>query len=62
MTLALPYDKGGVVDTLYREAKVEKVEYAETIEVTAVLTPRLLGQLRQWIYPPVPEHKEDWEE
>ena len=51
-----------MVDTLYREAKVEKVEYAETIEVTAVLTPRLLGQLRQWIYPPVPEHKEDWEE
>ena len=60
--LHLPYDQGGVVDTLYREAKVEKVEYAETIEVTAVLTPRLLGQLRQWIYPPVPEHKEDWEE
>ena len=41
---------------------LEKVEYAETIEVTAVLTPRLLGQLRQWIFPPMPEHKEDWEE
>ena len=28
--LAIPYDQGGVVDMLYREAKVEKVEYGET--------------------------------
>ena len=60
--LHLPYDQGGVVDTLYREAKVEKVEYADTIQVTAVLTPRLLGQLRPFVYPPLPEHKEDWEQ
>ena len=50
------------MDTLYREAKVERVEYADTIEVTAVLTPRLLGQLRRWVYPPLPDRKEDWEE
>ena len=60
--LRLPYDQGGWVDTLYREAKVERVEYADTIEVTAVLTPRLLGQLRRWVYPPLPDRKEDWEE
>lgn len=48
--LHLPYDQGGLLDILYREAKVEKVEYAETIQVTAVLTPRLWGQLRQWIW------------
>ena len=41
---------------------MEKVEYADTIQVTAVLTPRLLGQLRPYVYPPLPEHKEDWEE
>ena len=49
VTLHLPYDKGGVLDMLYREAKVEKVEYSETIDVTAVCTPRTLGQVREWI-------------
>ena len=62
VTLHLPYDKAGLLDGLYREAKVERVEYADTIEVTAVLTPRLLGQLRRWVYPPLPDRKEDWEE
>ncbi len=61
VVLHLPYEQGGVLDTLYREAKVEQVEYAETIEVTAVLTPKLLGQLRGWVFPPLPEEKEDWE-
>ena len=28
VTLHLPYDKGGLLDLLYREAKVESVEYA----------------------------------
>ena len=60
--LRIPYDQGGVVDALYREAKVEQVEYGEEISVKAVLTPRLLGQLRKWIYPPIPEQKEDWEQ
>ncbi|MEG2096995.1 MAG: GTPase HflX, partial [Pseudoflavonifractor sp.] len=43
--LHLPYDKGGVLDMLYREAKVERVEYGETIEVTAICTPKVLGQV-----------------
>lgn len=59
--LRIPYDKGGLVDQLYREAKVETVEYADTIQVTALCTPRVLGQVRQYVYPPLPERKEDWE-
>ena len=47
--LRLPYDKGGVLDALYREAKVEKVDYGETIEVIAVCTPRTLGRIGEYI-------------
>ena len=49
VVLHLPYDKGGVLDALYREAKVESVEYKDTIEVTAICTPRLLGQLEPYL-------------
>ncbi|WP_298029830.1 GTPase HflX [uncultured Dysosmobacter sp.] len=49
VTLRLPYDKGGLLDTLYREAKVENVEYGETIQVTAVCGPRTLGQVGAFI-------------
>ena len=34
---------------LYREAKVESVEYSETIDVTAVCGPRTLGQVQPFI-------------
>ena len=49
VTLSLPYDKGWLLDTLYKEAKVESVEYGETILVTAVCTPKLLGQLSAYL-------------
>ena len=49
VVLRIPYDKGGVVDTLYREARVENVEYGETIVVTAVCGPRTLGRLEPFI-------------
>ena len=49
VTLHLPYDKGGLLDALYREAKVEQVDYSDTIDVTAVCTPKTLGQVSQWI-------------
>ena len=45
VVLHIPYDKGGLLDMLYREAKVESVEYSETIDVTAVCGPRTLGQV-----------------
>ncbi len=49
VTLSIPYDQGGVLDRLYREAKVEAVEYGEAILVTAVCTPKTLGQLREYV-------------
>lgn len=61
VTLRIPYDKGGILDQLYREAKVESVEYSDTIEVVAHCTPKVLGQVRAYAYPPIPEKKEDWE-
>ena len=45
VTIHLPYDKGGLLDRLYQEAKVEQVEYGETIDVAAVCTPKVIGQL-----------------
>jgi len=49
VTFALPYDKGGLVDELYRVAKVEKVEYGASIKVAAVCPPRVLGRMREYI-------------
>ena len=61
--LRLPYDKGGLLDTLYREAKVEDVAYEPgDIAVTAVLTPVLLGRLREYITEGWTPPKEPWEE
>lgn len=49
VALRLPYDKGGVLDALYREARVEKVDYGEAIEVVAVCTPKTLGRVGEYI-------------
>ena len=62
VVLHLPYDQGGQLDLLYRDAKVEKVEYGETIEVTAVLTPILLGRMKDYIVEGWTPPKEFWEE
>ena len=61
VTIHLPYDKGGLLDRLYQEAKVEQVEYGETIDVAAVCTPKLIGQLGPLVEGWKP-HKEPWEE
>ena len=60
VTLHLPYDKAGALDALYREARVESVEYGATVDVVAVCTPRIIGQLHQFIEGWT-ELKEDWE-
>ena len=52
VVLRLPYDKGGVLDALYREAKVEQVDYGEAIEVIAVCTPKTLGRVGEYIVEP----------
>ena len=60
VVIHLPYDKTGLLDGLYREAKVENVAYGETVDVTAVCTPRVMGQIKDYIEGWV-EPKEDWE-
>ncbi len=60
-TIHLPYDQGGLLDTLYRESKVEKVDYTETIDVVAVCTPKTIGRLGPLVEGWKP-HKEDWED
>jgi len=49
VTLHLPYQEGGALERLYQEAKVEKVDYGETIDVVAVCTPRTIGQLKAYV-------------
>ena len=61
VTIHLPYDKGGMLDKLYQEAKVEKVEYSATIDVVAVCVPKVIGQLGQFVEGWVPP-KEPWED
>ena len=61
VTIHLPYDKGGILERLYQEAKVEQVEYAETIDVVAVCTPKTIGQLGPLVEGWQP-HKEPWED
>lgn len=61
VTIHLPYDKGGLLDKLYQEAKVESVEYGQTIDVVAVCTPKVVGQLGPLVEGWQP-HKEPWED
>ena len=62
VTIHLPYDKGGMLERLYKEAKVEQVEYSETIDVVAVCTPKLIGQLGQMVEGWQERQKEPWED
>ena len=62
MKLSIPYDKGGLLDMLHREAKVEKEDYGETIVVEAVCTPKVLGQVKEYVVDGWQEQKEFWEE
>ena len=62
VVLRLPYDQGGVVDMLHRQAKVERVDYGEAIEVEAVCTPIQLGRLKDFIVSGWTPPKEFWED
>ena len=60
--LSIPYAKAGVVDALKREANVLSMEYTdEGIKAEAVLTPALLGRVKEFI-PNYKEEKEEWED
>ena len=60
VTVRLPYDRAGLLDVLYRDAKVESVEYAGTIDVVAVCNPRAIGAVKLYIEGWT-EPKEFWE-
>ncbi len=48
--LLLPYEKGGLVDTLHSSANVLSVDYGENgIQVEAILDPILYGRLKDFI-------------
>ena len=59
--LRLPYDRGDLLDLLYREAKVLDVRYEDTTVVDAVCTRKTLGRVRPYVWPPMEEEKEEWE-
>ena len=61
VTLHLPYDKGNLLNVLYRESRVESVEYGETIDIKAVCNPRAIGMVKDYIEGWV-EPKEAWED
>ena len=50
------------MDRLYREAKVESVEYSETILVTAVCSPKIVGQVEPYVIDGWSRPKEPWED
>ena len=62
VVMRIPYEQGGLVDLLHREAKVERVDYGEAIEVEAVCTPVQLGRLKDYIVSGWTPPKEFWEE
>ena len=47
---------------LYQEAKVETVEYGETIDVTVVCSEKTAGQIKDYIVGGWQRPKEFWED
>ena len=61
VTIHLPYERGGLLDKLYQDAKVERVDYSQTIDIVAVCTPKIIGQLGSLVEGWKPR-KEFWED
>ena len=62
VTLSIPYTKAGVVDMLKREAGIIRMEYTDAgIEAEAVVTPEILGRIKEFI-PGYTEPREEWED
>jgi len=49
VSIHLPYDRGALLDMLYQEARVEAVEFAATIDVTAVCPKKIIGRLGDFV-------------
>ena len=61
VTYIIPNSDGGALNTLYRMATVEDVEYgADAVRVTAVVDAKVRGMLREFD-PDAPAKKQDWE-
>jgi 50S ribosomal subunit-associated GTPase HflX len=61
VTFVIPNAKQGAVNTLYRMATVEDVEYgADAVRVTAVVDAKVRGMLREFD-PDAKVQKPDWE-
>ena len=62
VTLRIPYSRAGIVDTLKRDASVTRLDYTDDgIEAEAVITPELLGRVKEFI-PGYTEPREEWED
>ena len=61
VTIHIPYDRGGVLDLLYQQARVERVDYTATIDVEALCPDKLLGRLGPMVEGWTPP-REDWED
>ena len=62
VALSIPYSKAGIIDTLKRDASVTKLEYTDDgIKAEAVVTPELMGRVKEFI-PGYTEPREEWED
>ena len=63
VTYFIPNSDGGALNTLYRVATVEDVEYgAEGMTVVALADAKARGMMKKYALDDAPEPKEDWEE
>ena len=63
VTYFIPNSDGGALNTLYRVATVEDVEYgADGMTVVALADAKARGMMKKYALDDAPEHKEDWEE
>jgi GTP-binding protein HflX len=50
VTLHIPYDKAGLVETLHKENAISKTDYKdEYIKIEAVLNPELYAKFKQYV-------------
>ena len=62
ITYFIPNSDGGALNTLYRVATVESVDYgAEGMTVVALADAKARGQMKKYAIDDIPEPKEDWE-
>ena len=63
VTYFIPNSDGGALNTLYRVATVEDVEYgADGMTVVALADAKARGMMKKYALDDAPEPKEDWEE